>query len=238
MTETIIYDRLLKNEIPCSEELAGKLLIYFRLLTEWNGKMDLTAVTEEDETLDKHFADSLCVLKTGLLPPEGSMIDVGTGAGFPGLPIAMACPGLQLTLLDAQQKRLTFLDKVISETGLTNVRTVHARAEDGARQPQLRENFDIAAARAVAPLNVLCEYLLPYLRIGGKMICWKGPALNDELEAGGRAAAILGGRISASVRYEVAGRDWQHTLLVADKLARTAKTYPRKAGTPKSRPLG
>ena len=238
MTENVIYERLQKNGIPCTDELAEKLLIYFRLLNEWNEKMDLTAVTDEDETLDRHFADSLCVLRTGLLPKEGSMIDVGTGAGFPGLPVALACPGLMVTLLDAQQKRLTFLDKVISETGLTNARTVHARAEDGARLPLLRESFDIAAARAVAPLNVLCEYLLPYVRTGGKMICWKGPALTDELEAGGKAATLLGGRISVNIGYQVADRDWQHTLLVADKITKTPKTYPRKAGTPKSRPLG
>ena len=136
--------------------------------------MDLVAEAEDEELLDRHFMDSLGVLRTGLLEGAESLIDGGTGAGFPGMALALAMPETRVTLLDSQQKRLNFLAEVIRQTGAQNVTLIHARAEDGARRPELREQFDRAAARAVAPLNVLCEYLMPYVRVGGLMLCWKG----------------------------------------------------------------
>ena len=238
MTETQIADQLRANGIAFSAALPEKLAVYLRMLGEWNRKMDLTAVEGEEEWLDKHFIDSLTVLKTDWIPETGSLIDVGTGAGFPGLVLALAREGMQVTLLDAQQKRLRFLEAVAEALGAGNVRLVHARAEDGARQPDLREKYDLAVARAVAPLNVLCEYLLPYVRVGGRMICWKGPALADEMEAGRRAAFLLGGQIGETLPAPVAGRDWEHCLLTAEKIKGTPKIYPRKAGTPKDHPLG
>ena len=225
------------NRIPFQDELPEKLKIYFDLLQEWNGRMDLTAVTDEEETLDKHFIDSLTVLKTGLIRPAATLIDVGTGAGFPGLVLAMACPELHVTLMDAQQKRLAFLQKVSDETE-TGVNVIHARAEDGARKPELRERFDYATARALAPTNVLCEYLLPFVKIDGCALCWKGPALKDELDSGRRAAHLLGGRMEMPVRCPVEGRDWEHMILPVRKIQKTASVYPRKAGTPKNKPLG
>ena len=227
-----------QNQIPFRGELPDQLLIYFLLLQEWNSHMDLTAVTDEDETLDKHFIDSLKVLKTGLIDTGAKLIDVGTGAGFPGMVLAIACPDLKVTLLDAQQKRLVFLEKVCEETGTHNVSIVHARAEDGARMPGMREQFDYAAARALAPLNVLCEYLLPYVKTGGCALCWKGPALKDELESGRRAAHLLGGRLEMPVRCGIKGREWEHMILPVRKIQNTPAAYPRKAGTPKNRPLG
>lgn len=225
------------NRIPFRDELPEKLKIYFELLQEWNGRMDLTAVTDEEETLDKHFIDSLTVLKTGFIRPNTALIDVGTGAGFPGLVLAMACPEMKVTLMDAQQKRLAFLQKVSDETE-TGVNVIHARAEDGARKPELRERFDYATARALAPTNVLCEYLLPFVKIDGCALCWKGPALKDELESGRRAAHLLGGRMEMPVRCPVEGRDWEHLILPVRKIQKTASVYPRKAGTPKNKPLG
>ena len=171
MNAAKIRKRMEQNGIPFGDDLPEKLNIYYSLLEEWNRRMDLTAVTEADETVDKHFIDSLTVLKTGLIIQDTSLIDVGTGAGFPGLVIAMACPDIRVTLLDAQRKRLTFLEKVITDTGTENVTIVHARAEDGARKPELREHFDYAAARALAPVNVLCEYLLPYVKVEGRALC-------------------------------------------------------------------
>lgn len=238
MNTEIIRAGLEKNGIPYQNTLPEKLNIYFTLLQDWNSKIDLTAVTDEDEMLDKHFIDSLTVLKAGLIQNNTKLIDVGTGAGFPGLVLAMARPDLQVTLLDAQQKRLLFLEKTAEETQTANITIVHARAEDGARKTELRERFDYAVARAVAPTNVLCEYLLPYVKVDGYALCWKGPALKDELESGRKAAHLLGGRLEMPVSCEVAGRDWEHMILPVRKVQHTASIYPRKAGTPKVKPLG
>ena len=238
MDAEIIRTRLLRTEIPFREELPEKLYRYYTLLQECNSRMDLTAVTEEEETVDRHFIDSLTVLKTGLIGEQDSLIDVGTGAGFPGLVLAIACPDLQVTLLDSQQKRLTFLEKVSTETDTRNITIVHARAEDGARKAGLRERFDRAAARALAPTNVLCEYLLPYVKVGGCALCWKGPALKDELDSGRRAAHLLGGRLEMPIPCTVDQRDWEHMILPIRKVQPTHAAYPRKAGTPKSKPLG
>ena len=233
-----IAERLERNGIPAVPGLAEKLHIYLELLLEWNSRMDLTAVLEDEETVDRHFIDSLTVLKTGLVTEASSLIDVGSGAGFPGLVLAMAKPGLRVTLLDAQQKRLGFLQAVCEATGTTNAETVHARAEDGARRKELREQFDLAAARAVAPVDVLSEYLLPYVRIGGCALCWKGPALKEELASGRRAAHLLGGSLEMPVSCPVEGREWEHLILPIRKVQSTPKQYPRKAGTPKQKPLG
>ena len=238
MTIEKIESCLKENGIPTTPDLPEKLLNYMNLLEEWNRHMDLTAVTEEDETLDKHFIDSLTVLKNGFSGDGKTLIDVGTGAGFPGMVLAIACPKMQVTLLDAQQKRLTFLQAVAEALQLSNVTLVHARAEDGARKPELREKFDFAVARAVAPLNVLCEYLLPYVRLGGEMLCWKGPGIREELELGKRAAFLLGGKTGELIECPIAGRDWQHMILEVHKVSTTPKQYPRKAGTPKNKPLG
>jgi 16S rRNA (guanine527-N7)-methyltransferase len=233
-----IAGALERNGIPYRAELPEKLEIYLRLLQEWNQRMDLTAVEEENELLDRHFIDSLTVLRTGLLRHNASIIDVGTGAGFPGMVLALALPDSTVILMDAQQKRLNFLDAVAEKTGAGNVSLLHDRAETGGRNKKLREQFDVACARAVAPLNILCEYLLPFVRIGGCALCWKGPALENELLTGRRAAHLLGGRLEMPVQCTVDGRAWEHMILPVRKTEKTASAYPRKAGMPKSKPLG
>ena len=233
-----IAECLKRNHIPFEDLLPEKLEIYLQLLQEWNRRIDLTAVEEESEMLDRHFMDSLAVLGTNLIRSGDSLIDVGTGAGFPGMVLAMALPGLNVTLMDAQQKRLRFLEAVRDAAGVGNTMILHARAEDAARNRKYREQFDIAAARAVAPLNVLCEYLLPFVKTGGCALCWKGPALQHELEAGRRAARLLGGRLEMPIACTVKGREWDHTILPVRKTEKTASAYPRKAGTPKAKPLG
>ncbi len=238
MEQVRIEARLEENGIRLPADAAERLCRYFRLLTEWNQRMDLVAEAPEEELLDRHFLDSLVLLKTDLLSGAESLIDVGTGAGFPGMALALAEPGLRVTLLDSQQKRLRFLEEVARETGAANVMLVHARAEDGARRPELRERFDVAAARAVAPLNILCEYLLPYVRLGGRVLCWKGPGVREELPGGRRAAHLLGGSVGTPVPTPLAGRDWDHVILPVEKRTKTPDAYPRRAGTPKESPLG
>ena len=238
MNREEIEQRLKRNAIPHHADLAEKLDIYLRLLQEWNARMDLTATLEEDEMADRHFIDSLAVLRTDRFFAGASLIDVGTGAGFPGMVLAMARPDLSVTLTDAQQKRLNFLEVVRDAADVRNTVLLHARAEDAGRDRKYREMFDFAAARAVAPLNVLGEYLLPFVKVGGCALCWKGPALEKELEPGRRAARLLGGRLEMPEKYTVDGRDWEHTILPIRKDEKTPPVYPRKAGTPKAKPLG
>ncbi|MBQ8555427.1 MAG: 16S rRNA (guanine(527)-N(7))-methyltransferase RsmG [Clostridia bacterium] len=239
MTEQALSARLTACGIPHDAALPGKLLKYHELLLDWNARMDLTAVTDEEEMIDRHYVDSLSALAVpGLIPSSGALIDVGTGAGFPGLPLALACPELRVTLMDAQQKRLNFLQAVTDALDVRNVTLVHARAEDGAQFPQHREKYDLAVARAVASLSVLSEYLLPYVRVGGKALCWKGPALMEELQQGRRAAFLLGGKVEEPIPVAFPGREWQHLLLPISKSGKTARQYPRKAGTPSKSPLG
>ena len=238
MRQDMMAEKLKKNGLPNEERLARLLSDYLGLLQDWNQKMDLTAVLDEEEMADRHFMDSLTILKTKELEEAQTLLDVGTGAGFPGLVLALAMPDLQVTLMDAQQKRLRFLEAVCEKTGTKNVKLIHGRAEDYGKKPEMREIYDVAVARAVAPLNVLSELLLPFVRIGGKMICWKGPALRDELESGRRAAHLLGGRIEMPLTCPVFGRDWEHYLLPVQKVQATPRLYPRKAGVPKEKPLG
>ena len=239
MNEAKIRERLSACGIPCDEELAERLRCYFSLLLEWNERMNLTRITDEEESLDAHFVDSLMVVTVPkLIPKTGKIIDVGTGAGFPGMALALACPGLHVTLLDSLQKRLDFLAAVKESVEAKNVTLVHARAEDGARKKELREQFDIATARAVAPLAVLAEYLLPYVRVGGAALCWKGPALMDEVTAGRRAAYLIGGQTEDAIPVSIPGRDWQHSLLPIRKIRTTPTAYPRRAGLPSQKPLG
>ncbi len=234
-----VQKRLAVCGIPCDDGLGAKLVRYHEMLLDWNTRMDLTNVTDEEEMLDRHYADSLVVLsKPGLLPEKGKVIDVGTGAGLPGMVLALACPHLSFTLMDAQQKRLNFLQAVVDDLHVTNVTLLHSRAEDAGHQGEYREQFDLAIARAVAPLSVLAEYLLPLVKVGGSALCWKGPALLDEMNEGRRAAFLVGGKVAEPVPCTIPGRDWQHMLLAMEKTMHTPKMYPRKAGTPSKKPLG
>jgi len=228
-------EKLLGDGWSLMAPYADKLERYFELLVEWNGKMDLTNVPPE-EMAERHFADSLLPLTQlpGYFKKEGRLIDVGTGAGLPGMPIAVVRPDIAVTLLDAQRKRCDFLTAVRDELKLENVTVIHSRAEDAARS-QLRESFDIVTARAVAPLNVLSEYLLPFAKVGGCALCWKGPALQGEIADGERAVRKLGGGMKSAVRMPIEGSE--HMIQPIVKTAPTPKAYPRKAGTPSKQPL-
>ena len=210
---------------------------FHAILDEYNAKMDLTAVLDEDERVDRHDLDSAAPLAQGLLAPEAKVIDVGTGAGFPGMPLLILRPDLNMTFLDALNKRIVFIEDALSRLGL-KAQTLHARAEDAARMPAHREMYDAAVSRAVASAAVLEELTLPFVKTGGAAIAWKGPGVQDELTAARRAAFVLGGTVRGITPAPVPGRDdWAHCLLITDKTGKTPKTYPRKAGTPNKKPL-
>lgn len=224
-----------KYDLQLSQNVLEKLEKYQAMLMDWNTRMDLTSVKDGDMA-SRHFLDSLLPMREkGLIPEKGRLIDVGTGAGFPGLPLAIAHPELQVTLLDAQEKRCHFLRAVRDELALSNVVILHGRAEDFGRDHQYRERFDRAVARAVAALPVLSEYLLPFVKTGGQMLCWKGPGAAEEVPAAKSAIAQLGG---GKIRtLPMAYEDEHHVLVVVDKKEKTLPQFPRKNGVPAKRPL-
>lgn len=220
--------------LKLTDSQGAQLARYHAMLIDWNSRMDLTNVPAEEMAL-RHYADSLLPLMQASWFPQGnSLIDVGSGAGFPGLPLAILRPDLQICLLDSLRKRCDFLSAVVSELQLHHVQVLHARAEDAARSA-LRERFELAVARALAPLQVLAEYLLPFVKPGGKALCWKGPSLAEELALSGRALKLLGAQAGECLLLPLPGL--QHYVQALDKRVSTPKQYPRKAGTPARRPL-
>lgn len=212
-----------------------RLCRYHDLLIEWNERMNLTALTEPRDVALKHFADCLTLLRYIEIPDGAAVIDVGTGAGFPGLVLKIARPDIRLTLLDSLQKRLTFLDAVCIELGLDRVQTVHSRAEDGARTA-LRESYDLAVSRAVAPLATLSEYCLPYVHEGGRFVAMKGKGGPEELQGAQRAIQLLGGAVETEHHFALADAGERYILAIR-KVAATPAQYPRKSKLIKNKPL-
>ena len=232
---SLLKELLEKNGVLLPDDIVLKLEKYQEMLMDWNTRMDLTSVKDGDMA-SRHFVDSLLPMREkGIVPEEGRLIDVGTGAGFPGMPLAIANPALQVTLLDAQEKRCNFLRAVKEELHLDNVVILHGRAEDAGRDGKLREKFDCATARAVAALNVLSEYLLPFVRVGGKMLCWKGPGAAEEVPNAKSAIAQLGGGNAKTL--PMATENEHHVLVSVDKKEKTLPQFPRKNGVPSKRPL-
>ena len=239
MTE-ILQARLDGLGVATDPRAAQRLARYHWMLMDWNSRMNLTGDANPEGAVDRHYIDSIAPLMIeGLLPQGAALIDVGSGAGFPGLPLAIVRPDLDVLLLDSLRKRLTFLDAVVEELGLSNVLTAHARAEDAGQDVALRERFDVAVARAVASAPVLMELLLPFVRVGGKVVLYKGPSAEDELYAATRAAQVVGGGAVQNLPVSLPTQpDWQHCVLVSQKRRATARIYPRKAGIPGKSPLG
>ena len=235
------YDLMAKAAEDVGLELTteqyDQFITYMRLLQEWNEKINLTAILEEEEIIKKHFIDSIKAFKREEFKQNVNVIDVGTGAGFPGIPIAIMNPNINVTLLDSLNKRIKFLDIVINKLGLKNIKTIHSRAEDGARNKNLREKFDIATSRAVANMSVLSEYCLPYVKVGGKFIALKGPAVEQEIEESNVAIKTLGGELEQICEVKIEDTDLRHNLVVVKKIKECAKTYPRKAGTISKNPI-
>ena len=223
--------------LPLDAKQIEKFGIYYRLLIEWNAKMNLTAITEPREVAVKHIVDSLTALRGIEERDSLRLIDVGTGAGFPGIPLKIVRPDLKLTLLDSLKKRVHFLETVVEALGLEGAECLHGRAEEAARQSALRERFDIAVSRAVARLPVLAEYLLPFVRIGGTAIALKGFHSEEEAKEAERAVKILGGRAIESIPVALPGLSDKRAVLVIKKERTTPKAYPRKAGKPAKEPL-
>lgn len=220
-----------------SKEQYEQFKIYMKLLQEWNEKINLTAIVEDEEIIKKHFIDSMKAFKRDEFKKANTLIDVGTGAGFPGLPIAIMNGHLSVTLLDSLNKRINFLNTVISQLGLTNVTTIHSRAEDGARNKDLREKFDIATSRAVANMSVLSEFCLPYVKVGGNFIALKGPAVDQEIKESMNAIKLLGGEFVNVCEVTIEGTELRHNLVVVKKIKECSKIYPRKAGLITKNPL-
>ena len=212
---------------------------YGALLLSWNEKMNLTAIVEPTEVAVKHFIDAASVWRADWFTADiRRVVDVGTGAGFPGLPLKILHPELEVTLMDALQKRVRFLSEVISALGLSGVMAVHTRAEEGARQKAYRERFDAAVSRAVAPLSVLAEYTLPFVRVGGFLAAQKGAKYAAEAQEGAKALALLGGAPPVIASVKLPGLDDTRAVLYVKKVRPTPAPYPRKAGTPEKKPLG
>ena len=223
--------------INLNYKLVYQLLFYIELLREWNEKINLTAITEPEEIITKHFLDSMSVFSTGYIKKGDSVIDVGTGAGFPGLVMKIAEPGINLTLLDSLNKRIGFLKTVSEEAGINDINFVHSRAEDAGINPVYREKYDVAIARAVANMSTLSEYLLPFVKVGGYFIALKGPLADEELKNAEKAIATLGGKIEKVEEVDVPFTDLHHKIVVVKKVKPCPKGYPRKAGTPSKKPL-
>lgn len=224
-------------EVHLTKEQIEQFLIYYEMLVEWNQVMNLTAITEYNDVMKKHFIDSISLCKAFDVSQKVSCIDVGTGAGFPGLALKIAYPELQITLLDSLNKRIHFLNAVIEKLGLMGVKTIHGRAEDFAKGEKLREQFDLCVSRAVANLSTLSEYCLPFVKIGGYFISYKSEKIADEMDAAKNAIAILGGEISDQIEFNLPDSDIYRNLFVIRKIQETPKKYPRKAGLPGKEPL-
>lgn len=233
--------QLLKNgslelNINLDEQALDNYMTFMSMLIETNKSLNLTAITEPEDVVTKHFLDSLTASE--LIPENASVIDVGCGAGFPGLPIKLARKDISLTLLDSLNKRLMFIDSVLSATKTENVLMFHSRAEDGGRDKKHREKYDVAVSRAVANMAVLSEYCLPYVKVGGTFLALKGPAAPEELKSAEKAISALGGEIAEIREVKVPFTDLLHKIVVIKKVRPCPDIYPRKAGTPSKKPIG
>ena len=243
MTESIKQEFLKNAEelgISIDEKMLSFFDIYYKNLIEWNAVMNLTAITEEKDVYEKHFLDSLTITKIvsrETLDQGCTLLDMGTGAGFPGLPIAIVFPNVKVILMDSLNKRIRFLEDTVQKLGLTNVTCIHARAEELAKNKNYREKQDICCSRAVANLATLSEYCLPFVKKGGYFVSYKTEQVQSEIEQSRKAIKVLGGDHVETVFFTLPGTDYQRSLVKIEKVSATPSRYPRKAGTPGKEPI-
>lgn len=232
-------DRLKKGmeefSVTLTEEQSRQFIQYYEMLVEKNKVMNLTAITEFDEVIEKHFIDSVSLAREYDLTKKCKILDMGTGAGFPGIPLKIVFPELDITLADSLNKRILFLQEVIDALQLKNIRAIHSRAEELAADKNHRESYDLCVSRAVANLSTLSEYCIPFVKVGGKFVSYKSGECDEEVSAAKRAIAVLGGKLSSVKKFSIgeSGR----AFVMIDKIKPTPKQYPRKAGTPSKKPL-
>ena len=227
--------KLEEYNIEINDEQIEKFDLYMKLLLEWNEKINLTAITEKDDIILKHFVDSLTILK--YVDESDKIIDIGTGAGFPGIPIKIMNEETNITLLDSLNKRINFLNIVINELKLDNIVAIHGRAEELARNKAHREKYDVAVSRAVANLSTLTEYMLPFIKVGGKCICMKGANVKEEIDKAKNAIKKLGGQIEIVDNFYLSENDNERNIVIIKKIKETEPKYPRKPGIPSKEPL-
>ena len=239
MFEKLMNEGLEGLSLTLSEKQKEQFYQYYELLIEWNKVMNLTAITELDEVVTKHFVDSLLLIKVipNLDQTAYKCIDVGTGAGFPGIPLKIAFPNLEMTLLDSLNKRVGFLNEVINTLGLEKIQAVHGRAEDYGRNPIYREQYDLCVSRAVANMSTLSEYCIPFVAKGGHFVPYKSGKVEEEVKQASSAVKKLGGEMGEVMTHILPGTDVERTFIPVKKMTITAKKYPRKAGLPSKEPL-
>ena len=224
-------------KIEYSREQLEQFLVFYEMLIEKNKVVNLTAITEFDDVVEKHFLDSLSLAQSVNLNQNISILDLGTGAGFPGIPLKIMFPKLELVLMDSLNKRVIFLQEVIQKLGLTHILAVHGRAEEMARNKGYREQFDLCVSRAVANLSSLSEYCLPFVKLGGIFTAYKSGEIEEEVNQAGKSIAVLGGEITEIKKFTLVGTELSRSFIQIEKKKKTPKIYPRKAGTPSKNPI-
>ena len=235
--EDILRQGIKDFGIEVNDQMISDLKTYREILVDWNQKMNLTGIEEEKEVFIKHFLDSISAVSNGYIKDGISLIDVGTGAGFPGLPLKICLQNIKLTLLDSLNKRINFLQEVSNTVNLKDVEFIHGRAEDFGKNSDYREQYDVATARAVAGLPILMEFCVPFIKVGGYFVCLKGPNADLELEESKKAMEILGIEFVEKLDIQLPETDLNHNILVFKKVSETPSKYPRKAGKPAKSPI-
>lgn len=237
MLENMLKEGAAAYGVELTDTQVKQFMIYKNLLQEWNEKINLTAITDDEGIIKKHFIDSITILKSGVIENGASVIDVGTGAGFPGIPLKIIRPDIKLTLLDSLNKRIKFLETVCKEANIEGVKCIHMRAEDGGRDKSLREKYDISTARAVANMRTLSEYCMPFVKVGGHFVALKGPSGYDEIEEAKNAIGMLGGKPRDIIETLIPDEDIKHNLIVVEKHKPTENRFPRAPKQISNKPL-